>query len=90
MTKEPSQHHTNSAALIKHSAEDDQQLLKVLRLAWRAPFSLQSDFARRNSAYIAMAACKGLITTRISRGLYGQRWLITAVGMRLINEKDTQ
>jgi hypothetical protein len=35
-----------------------------------------------------MAACKGLITTRIERGLYGQRWLITSVGMRLINERE--
>jgi hypothetical protein len=65
-------------------------MLKVLRRAWRAPFTLQCDFARQNVAHVAMAACKGLITTRIDKGLYGRTWLITAVGMRLINESEVK
>jgi hypothetical protein len=63
-------------------------MLKVLRHAWLRPFTLQCDFARQHAAHVALAACKGLITTRIDRGLYGHRWLITAVGMRLINERE--
>lgn len=64
-------------------------MLKVLRRAWRAPFTLQCDFARQHVAHVAMAACKDLITTRIDRGLYGRTWLITAIGMRLINESES-
>lgn len=72
------------------TATDDQILLKVLRRAWRAPFTLQCDFARHNVAHIAMAACKGLITTRVASGVYGRAWLITAIGLRYINESEVK
>ncbi|WP_283842039.1 hypothetical protein [Bradyrhizobium sp. KB893862 SZCCT0404] len=39
-------------------------------------------------AHVAMAACKGLITTRIGGNVYGQKWLITVTGMRFINESE--
>lgn len=63
-------------------------MMKVLRRAWRAPFSLSCDFARQNVAHVAVAACKGLISTRIDRGVYGRTWLITAIGLRYINESE--
>lgn len=37
-----------------------------------------------------MAAVMGLITTRISSEVYGRRWLITAAGMRMINESENE
>lgn len=60
----------------------------VLRRAWLAPFTLSCDFARQHVAHIALAACKGLITTRISNSVFGRTWRITAVGLRLINESE--
>lgn len=63
-------------------------LVEVLRRAWCEPPTVSCDFARRHAPYIAMAACKGLITTRISSAVYGRRWLITAAGMRMINESE--
>jgi hypothetical protein len=62
--------------------------MKVLRRAWRAPFTLSCDFARQNAPYVALAASKGLISTRISKGLYGRQWLITVTGRCLINESE--
>lgn len=64
----------------------DKDLLKVLRLAWTAGFTIQSDFARTNAATVAMASSRGLITTRIDRDKYGTRWLVTPKGLELIWE----
>ena len=50
---------------------------------------MSSDFARSNAPYVAMAACKGLITTRITEDTYGKTWHVTAGGMRMINEMET-
>ncbi len=63
-------------------------MLRVLRRAWRSPFTLQCDFARQNAAHVAMAACKGFITTRLGGGVYGREWLISATGLRYINESE--
>jgi hypothetical protein len=41
-------------------------------------------------AHVAMAGCKGLITTRIASGVYGRTWLITAIGLRYINESEVK
>jgi hypothetical protein len=62
--------------------------MKVLRRSWLAPFTLSCDFARQHVAYVALAACKGLITTRISKDVFGRTWRITAMGLRLINESE--
>jgi hypothetical protein len=35
-----------------------------------------------------MAACKGLITTRLSNEVYGRTWHITTAGLRMINESE--
>jgi hypothetical protein len=72
------------------SINDDQMLLKVLRRAWRAPFTLACDFARQHTAHIALAACKGFITTRIASGVYGRTWLITGAGLRFIRESEVK
>jgi hypothetical protein len=35
-----------------------------------------------------MAACMGLITTRIQAGTYGRTWHVTAAGLRWMNETE--
>lgn len=60
----------------------------VLRRAWRMPFTLQSNFARNNTAFVAMAACKGLITTKIKGNQYGHLWRITRTGLQMLNESE--
>ncbi len=60
------------------------KLIDVLRRAWIHPFKTQSDFARENANFVAMAASDGLITTKVATGLYGDRWLITDIGINHI------
>ena len=69
---------------------NQRALLTVVRRAWRFPFTLASDFARQHIAHVAMAACMGLITTRIGAGTYGRRWLVTTAGLRMLHEVETE
>lgn len=69
---------------------DSTKLLAVVRRAWRSPFSLACDFCRQHVAFVAMAASMGLITTRIQPGVYGRTWHVTALGIRMLNEMETQ
>jgi len=39
-------------------------------------------------AHVALAACKGLITTRVGIDVYGRTWLVTHAGLRYINESE--
>lgn len=64
--------------------------MKVVRKAWRAPFTVSCDFARSNAPFVAMAACKGLITTRVKSEVYGRTWHVTTAGLRTINESEDE
>lgn len=59
-------------------------LTDVLRAAWLSPFTTRGNFARENAELVAMSASDGFVTTRIAAGLYGNRWAITAAGLKHI------
>jgi hypothetical protein len=61
--------------------EHEHHLRVVLRRAWRTGFTVQSDFARRHAEYVALAASKGLISTRDSGNTYTRNWQITVPGL---------
>ena len=69
----------------KHIEKD---LAPVLFEAWKNGFAVSSNFARQQAPYVAMAASMQLITTRIADGLYSSQWLVTAKGIRLLNELE--
>ena len=50
--------------------------------------TVSSNFARENAPYIAMAASMGLISTKITRDVYGNAWKPTTGGLSLLAEKD--
>jgi hypothetical protein len=60
------------------------KLIDVLRLAWSRGFSTKSDYARAHANLVALAASRGLITTRLDRETYGTRWLISPDGLSRI------
>lgn len=62
----------------------DDTLEQVVEQAWRAPFTVKSDLARKFAEHVAMAASLGLITTRITKGVYGCVWHITPKGLAWI------
>jgi len=65
----------------KHISEG---VLAVLKGAWRSGFTTKSDFAREHADYVAMAACLGLITTRITLDVWGREWQISAKGLHML------
>lgn len=71
------------------SSEIGKRLTEVVQQAYSKPFSLQSDFARSNSFYVAAAASLGYITTRTSPKTYhyGPLWRTTKAGLHFL-ERD--
>ena len=60
----------------------------VLDRAWRSPFTVKSDFARKSAMHVAIAASEGFITTKVDTDTWGSRWCITDVGMETKGEVD--
>jgi hypothetical protein len=65
---------------------DNGGLLSVISEAWRGGFTLQGNFARTNSALVAMAASLNLISTQVDKSEYGRTWRVTSKGLRWLNE----
>lgn len=66
-------------------------LLKVVERTALGGFTLKSDFARLHAVTVAMAASRGLITTRHPLHLdrYGNTWLPTIAGLHLLERTST-
>ena len=69
--------------------ENNRGLYRVLRRAWKSPFTTRSDFARTNAEEIAIAACQDLLTVRHNIETWGRTWRITATGLSLLERQDT-
>jgi hypothetical protein len=61
---------------------------KTVQQAYLDPFTTKSDFSRTYADYVAIAACKGYITTHLTSNAYGNTWRVTDKGYLLIS-KDT-
>lgn len=60
-------------------------LLNTLEFAFLSGgFTTRSDFARKNSEIIAVAAQGGLLTTNTPRDGFGNVWRLTAIGNTLL------
>ena len=66
-----------------------KRLTEVVQQAYTRPFSLQSDFARSNSFFVAAAASLGYITTRTGprSSLYGHLWRTTRAGLQYLEKE---
>lgn len=66
-----------------------KRLTAVVQQAYTKPFSLQSDFARSNSFFVAAAASLGYITTRTGprSSLYGHLWRTTRAGLQFLEKE---
>ncbi len=63
-------------------------LLKVLQEIYIHGATTKSNLARDNASIIAMCACEGLITTRVTAGVYSSEWRVTAKGLHLLAESE--
>jgi len=68
----------------------DSNLARIVIEAHRHGFSVQSDFARRNADYVAMAASMGLVSTRIVGNAFGRMWRPTVEGMTFLQAIDVE
>ena len=56
-------------------------VLSVIAQAWSEGFTTRSDFARQHAEQVAVAACRGLITTKDPvSGDWQRKWRVTPKG----------
>lgn len=55
-------------------------------MAFRAPYSVSSNYARENAAGIAAAASAGLLSTRDFGSGYTRMWRVTPSGGRYLSD----
>lgn len=62
----------------------DSGLVAVVLEAYTSAFSVQSDFARREAEFVAMAASLGLLTTKVHRNVFSRHWRPTVKGLMFL------
>ena len=62
----------------------DKQTLAVLQRAYIEPFTVQSNYARKNALHVAELASRGLLTTHGGFGIYSKHWRVTPAGRALL------
>jgi hypothetical protein len=62
----------------------DSGLVNVVLEAHKSAFSVQSDFARREAEFVAMAASLGLISTRVHKDIFSRHWRPTVKGLTFL------
>jgi hypothetical protein len=63
-------------------------VLTVVAQAWANGFTTRSDYARSHAEAVAVAACRGLITTKDpTTGEYQRKWRVTPKGATYLFEE---
>ena len=62
----------------------NRQTLVVLQRAYIEPFTVQSNYARKNALHVAELASRGLLTTHVGFGMYSKHWRVTPAGRALL------
>jgi hypothetical protein len=65
----------------------DQKLFDIVLEAFTRSFTVQSDFARANAPYVAMAASLGLISTKVHNNIFSSEWRPTVKGLTWLDRK---
>lgn len=66
--------------------EYGQDFYAVIYCAWAGGFTVSSDLARKESAWVAMASCLGLISTMEPDGSFGRTWYATPRGFEFLKQ----
>lgn len=62
----------------------DTGLVGVVLEAHKSAFSVQSDFARKEAEFVAMAASLGLVSTRVHKNIFSRHWRPTVKGLMFL------
>jgi hypothetical protein len=91
-SKSQSQQNTTSdelgQILTDEEAEHIAAIFTVVQAAKIKPFTTKSDFARHWATHVALAACEGLISTRLSEEKFTNIWMVTADGLDWMSEVE--
>lgn len=69
--------------------EIPEEVYQVVDDAWSAALSIQSNYARENAVFVAMAASLGWITNISPDGLsYSRRWHCTMEGLSALRHRQ--
>ena len=63
-------------------------LYKFLSYAHRSPFLTKSTFARYEANMVGLCASEGWITTKINNEVWGNKWVITDLGLDAMNQME--
>jgi len=63
-----------------------REVYGIVYSAWSGGFTVASDTARSQAAYVAVAATLGMITTREPDGSFGRTWYVTKVGVEFMDD----
>lgn len=58
-----------------------REIMAVIAKAKLEPFTTKSDFARQFANPVALAACEGLISTKLDENTYTNIWMVTSDGL---------
>lgn len=70
--------------------EIQDELLGVLYAVHEGDITVSSNFAREKALFFAMASSMGLISTKITRDVYGRVWKLTVGGLTVINGTELE
>jgi len=91
-SRPPSKANTKSdatgPALTEGEAANIASVYHVLEQAKIKPYTTKSDFARTWATHIALAACEGLLSTRLTEEQFTNVWMITADGLYWMSEVE--
>ena len=82
----PSDEHGQT--LTDTDAEHIAAVYAVVQTAKMKPYTTKSDFARTWASHVALAACEGLISTRLSDEQFTNVWMVTSDGLHWMEEVD--
>ena len=74
--------------LTDEEADHIAAVYAVVQSAKIKPYTTKSDFARTWATHVALAACEGLITTRLSDTKFTNTWMVTSAGLEYLDEVE--
>lgn len=67
-----------------------QKLYDIVLEAYKRSFAVQSDFARQQATYVAMAASMGLISTKVHQDIFSGEWRPTVKGLTWLEKRGVE
>ena len=74
--------------LTDEEADHIAAVYAVVQTAKIKPYTTKSDFARTWATHVALAACEGLITTRLNDTKFTNTWMVTSAGLEYLDEVE--